>query len=281
MKYKVAVAGLGLMGASLALALKGFKEAEIVGMDSSPVVCQKALERGIVDRCHTDIQQAAAGADLILFCVYAHHIPALLESCRPALKAGAVLGDICGVKHGLYEKILPMVPETVEYIGLHPMAGRERDGIDNAVADLYSGTGFLICPVKARQQKAVGLVEAMARHIGCARIEVVDYKTHDEIIAYTSDLMHISATALCMRYHPEMNLTFTAGAFRDCTRIADINAAAWSELLLDNRENVLHCLNGFIEDLSAVQQAIEADDSDKLHDLLALGGNNKREMLKK
>lgn len=281
MAFTISIIGLGLMGASLAGALKGFRSAHLLGADSDAATREAAVQQGLVAACFPDAATAAKQADLLIFCVYAHQVPALLQSCLPHLKPGVLISDICGVKTPLYDAILPLLPAGIPYTGVHPMAGRERDGIQNADSALYKGSGFLICPTPASTPESIALLQEMAQHLGCARIEVVPYPKHDEIIAYTSDLMHISAAGLCLHYHPDMSLTFAAGAFRDCTRIADINATAWAELLLDNRPNVLTQLDGYLEALHSMRRAIEENDTPALQSLLARAGDNKREMLRR
>lgn len=281
MDFTICVVGMGLMGASTAQALKGFRNARIVGVDIDETVCETARINRMADECTTDITEGVAGADLIIFCVYARHIPGLLKQCADAIKKGCVITDICGVKHKLYEHILPMVPAHAAYIGVHPMAGRERDGILNADATLFKGTGFILCPTPKTTPHALQLLEELAVYIGCARIVQANYQLHDELIAYSSDLMHISAAALCHTFPDNLNLAFTAGAFRDSTRVADINAAAWTELLLDNRENVLHQLDHYLLTLGAMRAAIHSNNAETLEQILQQCGDNKREMLKR
>lgn len=281
MGFQITVVGLGLMGASMAQALRGFQNARIAGMDADEPVRRTALAQDMVDCCYAEITEAVKDADLILFCVYARHIPELLRQCLPVVKQGALLSDICGVKTPLYQEILPMIPKGAGYIGIHPMAGRERDGIEHADAGLYAGSSLLICPTNATRPEHITLMKELAGYLSCARAEVVAYQKHDEIIAYTSDLMHIAAAGLCVRYHPDMSLAFAAGAFRDCTRIADINETAWTELLLENRENVSHSLEQYIKSLNEMNHAICANDSRTLQSLLKQAGDHKREMLKR
>lgn len=281
MEFKICVVGLGLMGASLAQGLRGFKGARVVGVEQQPAARQKALEAGMVSAVFPDIAEGAAGADLIIFCVYARHLPPLLRAALPALKPGCLLADICGVKGPLYREILPLVPEGMRYVGIHPMAGRERDGIENADPALYQNTSLLICPTPKSAPEDIRLMEALARHLGCARTRTVQPEAHDALIAYTSDLMHVSAAGLCLRYPPKLDLAFTAGAFRDCTRVADINAEAWAGLLMENRQNTLGALEGYIADLQRLAGALRAGDDETLRRLLLQAGNNKREMLKR
>lgn len=278
---RICIVGLGLMGGSLAMAAKGFRGAEIVGVDASEAVCAAALGAGAVARATTDIRRGVEDADLVLLCVYAHHIPGLLRECADALRPGVVLSDICGVKTALYDEILPLVPEHVSYVGLHPMAGKERDGFENADIELYLGSGFLLCPTERSTPESVDMLRGLATHVGAARIQVVDYMRHDAIIAYTSDLMHISAAALCLDFPEDMTPAFTAGAFRDCTRVANINATAWTELLMTNRDYVLAELDGHIENLGKIRDALAGEDEDDLRALLQAAGDNKRRMLKR
>jgi prephenate dehydrogenase len=279
MGFRVCVVGLGLMGGSLAMALRGFREAEIVGADTDPAARRKALEAGAVQAAYGGAADAAAGAELVVFCVYAHHIPGLLKACGPVLAPGAVLSDICGVKTPLYRELEPLIPEGADYVGVHPMAGRERDGFDNADGALYQNTGFLITPLPRTQPSSVALMEELAAHIGAARVAVSSPAAHDAIIAYTSDLMHIAAAGLCADFHPDMTLAHTAGAFRDCTRIADINAAAWTELLLSNAGNTLRELDRYMNSLTQIRRALAERDEAALYALLGRAGRHKREML--
>ena len=281
MGFQICVVGLGLMGASMARALRGFRGASIVGADVRGDVCALAEQDGTVERAYTDAGEAIEGSDLVIFCVYAHHIPPIARQNGGAFKPGAVLCDICGVKSGLYAELLPLLPKNTDYVGLHPMAGKERDGFENADPAIYKNSGFIISPLPSTKPETTVLARELAVHVGAARIAEVPPEKHDEIIAYTSDLMHIAAAALCVNFHPEMTLAFTAGAFRDCTRIADINAGAWTELLLSNRKHTADCLDKYIESLEKIRLALGRNDAAGLHALLERAGENKREMLKR
>ena len=278
MNYTVGIVGLGLMGASMAMALQGFKDARILGADIDENICRRAKEDGVVNEAYTDPGRVFEQSDLLIFCVYAHHIPGLLETHAKHLKPGGVISDICGVKGPLYEKIMPLIPEGVTYVGTHPMAGKERDGYENAEAGLYRNSGFIIVPTARSTPEGAALLRELAEHIGAARIAVAGPEEHDALIAYTSDLMHIAAAGLCARPHPGFHPAFTAGAFRDCTRVADINAGAWTELLMDNRGNTAEALGRYIEDLQAMRATLVNGDWAALQALLQTAGENKRRM---
>lgn len=276
----IAVIGLGLMGASLAGALKGFREARIVGSDRRPEVCRQAVEAGLLEEAYPDPGQAIEDADLVIFCLYGRDIPEILRANLSRLKPGVILSDICGVKSRLYPVLLKILPPSVEYIGLHPMAGKERDGFENADPAIYRDSGFIICPVQSTSPSAVELMKEMAGHIGAAHIAVVSPERQDEIIAYTSGLTHIAAAGLCLNFHPQMNAAFVAGAFRDCTRVADINDGAWTELLMDNRAATLDWLNKYLTGLERFRQALSDSDEEGLRGLLRTAGDNKRTRLR-
>jgi prephenate dehydrogenase len=202
-----------------------------------------------------------------------------------------VVTDICGVKSGLYKKLAAILPddandannagqaEYIDYVGIHPMAGKERDGFENADPEIFKGSGMIICPLPSTRPESVELMKELAGPVGATRLCVSPPEKHDEIIAYTSDLMHISAAGLCMDYPEEMTLAFAAGAFRDSTRVADINAEAWTELLLDNHINTIKCLDRYMESLQRLRRCLAEEDAAKLFRLLSLAGDNKREML--
>jgi len=277
-RFHIGVVGLGLMGASLALALRGFRSARLSGADLNEKTCQRAMEDGVVDEAAPDVGSVMARADLLIFCVYAHHIPQLLNDSAKRLKKGCVVSDICGVKTNLYAQIMPMLPEHIDYVGVHPMAGKECDGYENAEAALYRGTGFLITPTIKSTEASIDLMKELANYIGAARVQVVPPEEHDEIIAYTSDLMHIAAAGLCVRPHPGTHPAFTAGAFRDSTRVADINAGAWTELLMDNRGNTVAALDQYLRDLSEIRGALNQGDREALRKILLRAGENKRRL---
>jgi prephenate dehydrogenase len=158
------------------------------------------------------------------------------------------------------------------------MAGKERDGYENAEAGLYQNSGFVIIPTDKSTPESITLLRELAEYIGAARIAVAEPEEHDALIAYTSDLMHSAAAGLCLHPHPAFDSAFTAGAFRDCTRVADINAGAWTELLMDNRENTARALGRYIEDLRTIQSALNSENKQALYDLLQAAGENKRKM---
>ncbi|MCL2837870.1 MAG: prephenate dehydrogenase [Oscillospiraceae bacterium] len=273
--FKITIVGLGLIGGSLAMALPGFKNVEIVGVDNNPDVIEKARKLGITT---ADAATALSDADLVVICIYPDNIVPFLRDNTQHLKIGALITEVCGVKEKLAAEIREILPETVDYIGIHPMAGKEVEGIDVAESTLFNDTGFIITPVETSNPDNIKFLEDLASYIGATRIATTTPRKHDEIIAYTSDLMHVASAALCLDYQPDMSRAYTAGAFRDCTRVAMINPELWTELLLANKEHTLTEIDRFLESIKSLRTAIERKDAQILRQLLQTVRKNKKGM---
>lgn len=277
--YRITVIGLGLIGGSMAMALRGFKNALITGVDIDPEALRKALARGAIDTACEGIAEGVADADLVILCVSPNNIIKIVQENIGECKEGSIVTDVCGTKKLLYAEIEAFIPKHVEYIGIHPMAGNEIGGFDNASPELFKGTGFIIVPINRTQDRSLLLMEEVANHIGAINIARNSPELHDDIIAYTSDLMHISATALCIDYHPQMTKAYTAGAFRDCTRIANIDPQLWTDLLMHNREKIILHLDVYIENLLKMKKSMQQHDEEELYSLLEQAKICKKEML--
>lgn len=279
--FRIAVIGLGIIGGSMAYALKGFRGGVLIGYDRNEKALSAALKAGAISSASSDAGAAIENADLVIIATYPDSIAKIIKENWHRFKKGAVITDVCGVKTELTKKILSVIPEGVDYVGSHPMAGKEVDGFENAEAGLFNGCGFIITPTGNSKQKSIDLVYDMAKYIGAKRIAYAEPKTHDEVIAYTSDLMHVVSSALCLDYHTDMNLAYTAGAFRDCTRVALINPELWTELFLLNKDNTVAEIDRFMKSVSKIKKAIEEENTEELEALLSKVRKNKIDILKK
>ena len=279
--FKIAIIGLGLIGGSMAYRLCGFNGGKVIGYDTNSAICKSAAECGAVADIAQDVGGAIDGADLVIIATYPDSVAKIVEQISDKFKKGAVITDICGVKSRISKEICAAVPDGVFYVGSHPMAGKEVEGFDNAEPTLFDGCGFIIVPTEKSDDKSIELVSSMARHLGAARLAVNTPEEHDSIIAYTSDLMHISASALCLDFNENMNLAYTAGAFRDCTRIAMINPKLWTELFLENAEHIVTEIDRFSASLNKFRDAIANGRADRLFDILSTVRANKTDILKR
>lgn len=279
--FKIAIIGLGLIGGSMAYRLCGFNGGKVIGYDTNAAICKSAAERGAVADIAQNVGSAIDGADLVIIATYPDSVAKIVKQNSDKFKKGAVITDICGVKSRISKEICAAVPDGVFYVGSHPMAGKEVEGFDNAEPTLFDGCGFIIVPTEKSDDKSIELVSSMARHLGAARLAVNTPEEHDSIIAYTSDLMHISASALCLDFNENMNLAYTAGAFRDCTRIAMINPKLWTELFLENAEHIVTEIDRFSASLNKFRDAIANGRADRLFDILSTVRANKTDILKR
>jgi len=216
-------------------------------------------------------------ADMTVFCIPPQGVLEGFREYAGCFRSGSVVTEICGVK-GRVCKAAEALPAGVQYAGIHPMAGKEHSGIGNADGALFQGTGFLITPIASTEDKTVTLLEEMARYIGAARVVVSPAAQHDEIIAYSSDLMHAAAFGLCMERPDGFTMAHTAGAFRDCTRVAQSDPTLWAELFIENAQALLPQLDGLAGNLAAMGDAIRQGDKGGLEALLRAANRNKKEM---
>lgn len=271
----VAVVGLGLMGGSFAKALSA-KGIRVVGINRTRAAEEAALADGAI---------AAAGAahlseaHLVIFCTPEGATEALVRAWRSVFRPGAVLTDIAGVKRQGAARIEALLREDVDFVSAHPMAGREGAGYGQSSQLIFQGANYLLIPSARNQPRSLALVRALARVLGAAHIEEVTAEAHDAILAYTSGLPHAAAAAVMASpsFTGEVQ-HFIAGGFRDVTRIADMNGALWTELFLENRENMLRELDRFMAALGELRAALAGEDRRALRAFLDRAGQRKRSL---
>ena len=277
-KKRIAVIGLGLMGGSLAYAVQGFEGCEVIGYDRNKSTMAQALAQGAIDCQAQSLCEAVREADIILYCSSPRTIIENMYQSFPFLQKGSIVSEICGVKKDIMQFVSQALPEGVHYIGIHPMTGKEVGGFENADAALYHHSNMIIVVPPKYDHGAMTRIRTLCTHIGVKHIVVNSQQEHDSIIAYTSDLMHIAAVGLCVEYPKEMRMVHTAGSFRDCTRIAKIDADLWTDLLRRNAEYILPHLRKYIGVLQSFEGALYNEDGQALHALLETGNQNKRDI---
>lgn len=240
-RFTIAIVGLGLMGASLAMALKGFKNARILGLNRSDGPLKRALSEGVIEEgaSWTEDENAArevlAQTDLLVICLYADAAMEFLRRFGKSCKPGSVVTDVTGVKEAVISLAEDCLPANVEFVGAHPMAGRECSGYESAIADLFQGCNYVITPTEKNGPEAVALIEEMARYAGAGRITYAEASVHDEMVAYTSQMAHVLASAIVQNSRLMDSLGFEGNSFGDLTRVArGIDGEMWSELFVLN-----------------------------------------------
>ena len=274
---KILVVGLGLIGGSLAMALRGFEDFEIVGTDRSPAVREQAAEKGAGDRIALDPGPELPGADVVVLCQDPAGITGFLKEHKDRFKPGALVTDVCGVKTAVMEAAA-CLPDGVDFIGCHPMAGKEVSGIDNAEGTLFRNTHFIVTPGPAATAEHLELLRRMADHCRFGDVIITTPERHDEMIAYTSQLMHVIAVSVCADEGLFSCKGFEGGSFRDCTRVAALDPAMWTQLFTLNAPALCQVVGALEERLRQYRQAIETGDREALSAMLACASGRKKQI---
>ena len=261
--------GLGLIGGSLAMGLSGFEDAQIFGVDRDADTRAQAMARATVCAAYEDAAQAPLEeADVVFVCLHPEACVDFLRAHGARLKPGAVLTDVCGVKKPIVEAAEAYLPPEAAYIGGHPMAGRECGGFPNANGALFQGAHYILVPTGRTTAQAEALLRRMIAYIGCRDVIVTDAQTHDRRIAYTSQMMHVLAVAICDQAQLMPSKGFEGGSFRAATRVAALDARLWTELFWANREALADQTEELIEKLSAYAALLRGDDRQALFERL-------------
>jgi cyclohexadieny/prephenate dehydrogenase len=236
-------------------------------------VAERVRALGIADRTSTDLA-AAAGADLVILCVPVGANAAVAAALRPHLQAGAVVSDVGSVKGAVVKAVAPHLPPGVHFIPAHPVAGTEHSGPDAGFASLFENRWCILTPPEGTDPDATARLRALWEAFG-SRVEEMTPEHHDLVLAVTSHIPHLiaynivgTADDLAQVTQSEV-IKFSAGGFRDFTRIAASDPTMWRDVFLHNREAVLEVLGRFQEDLFYLQRAIRWGEGDKLFDLFS------------
>lgn len=277
MSKTIAVIGLGLIGGSMALALKCFEDFEIVGVDVSEPTLRFAAEHSVGDRVTAEAGEVIPQADVTILCLHPRGITRFLEEYKNQFKPGSLVTDVCGIKTAIMEAAEVLPPE-VDFIGCHPMAGTEFSGIEHSFPELFQRCHFILTPRAESAPAHVALMERIADYIGAADVVQTTPERHDQIIAYTSQLMHIIALSVCDDAELFQCKGFEGGSFRDCTRVAALDVPLWKELMTLNADALTQVIIRLEENIHAYRVALEHHDVERVTAKLEYSSNRKRRM---
>ena len=268
---RLAIVGLGLIGSSIARAARRYGLAEtIVAIDGDADVRARVRDLGLADHVTGDPAEGAKGSDLVVLCVPVGAIGTVAAQMAPHLKPGAIVSDVGSVKATVVAAIQPHLPDGVFLVPGHPVAGTEYSGPDAGFATLFSGKWCILTPPEGTDAGAVERVRALWQGMG-AIVETMSAEHHDLVLAITSHVPHLIAynivgTAADLEAVTRSEvIKFSAGGFRDFTRIASSDPTMWRDIFLNNREAVLEMLGRFNEDLAALAKAVRWGDGEALH----------------
>jgi cyclohexadieny/prephenate dehydrogenase len=267
---RLALIGVGLIGSSIARAARAQGTVrEIVATARSPATRRRVAELGLADQVVESNGAAAAGADLVIACVPVGVCGEVAKQIAPHLKAGAIVSDVGSVKAAIVRDMAPHLPAGVHFVPAHPVAGTEHSGPDAGFAELFVGRWCILTPPKGADTAAVDKLAAFWRMLG-ANVEMMAPEHHDLVLAITSHLPHLIAYTIVGTADELAEVTrsevlkFSAGGFRDFTRIAASDPTMWRDVFLANKDAVLEMLGTFNEDLAQLTRAIRRGDGEAL-----------------
>ena len=276
----IAIVGLGMIGGSYAMALRKLKPSQIFGIDMDEIVLEQAVKNGIIDRGYKDGEGILKEADLVIIALYPRESVDFLKSNVRNFKKNAIITDTCGIKTGILEEVDSFLPKDIDFIGGHPMAGKETKGFQAASQDIFKDANYIITPVEGNKKENIELIKKMAIAIGCKNVVSIDPEEHDRIISFTSQLPHVIAVSLMNSSASEENIgMFAGGSFKDATRVAAINPILWSQLFTLNSENLIDEIERFEENIKKIKKAIMSEDKNTLDDIFNSASLNRRKMM--
>lgn len=267
---RILIVGLGLIGGSYA---EGLRKAgyEVGAVTRSQKTLDYALKKGIIDSGSIEVTEGYVSRfDILVFALYPHVFLSWIERYQGFIKPGALLTDVTGVKRAVVYKVQEMLRPDLEFVGAHPMAGREVYGVENADCNIFRGANYIVTPTEANTEQAVRTCEELGRTLGFGCISRLTPEMHDEMIGFLSQLTHCIAVALMNSKESEHLAEFTGDSFRDLTRIARINEGMWSELFLLNRDELLSQMDLFAEKFGELRQAVAEGDIPKLQEMMRI-----------
>lgn len=273
---KILIVGLGLIGGSYAEALTdaGY---EVGALDLNERSIDYALEHGMIAHGRSSVDaDYVLEFDVLVFALYPHTFVEWIENYQSYIKSGAVITDVTGVKCSIVYKIQEVLRDDVEYIGAHPMAGREVYGVENAKKEIFLGANYIVTPTSGNTEEAIVLAEELGSVIGFGSISRLSPEEHDEMIGFLSQLTHCIAVSLMTCKESESLVRYTGDSFRDLTRIAKINENMWTELFFANRETLLREMDLFAEKFLALRDSIASEDAEAVRETMRLSTTRRK-----
>ncbi len=264
----ITVAGLGLIGGSFCKAIKAETDHTVLGYDINDKVLTDAVADGTIDGKCEDFSLS----DLTIVCLYPDATKKFIIDNADKFKKGSTVIDSCGIKTVIVNSVDEILKANgVNFVGAHPMAGREFSGYAYSLPTLYKGASFIMTPTVNASDESVAMLEKLAEQIGFGKIVKTTPENHDSIIAYTSQLAHIVSSAYIKSPTLKNESGFSAGSFKDLTRVAKLNEDMWTDLFLQNSSPLLYEIDTIIEKLTEYRNAIADNDSETLKGLLRDG----------
>lgn len=267
---KILIVGLGLIGGSYAQGLKRIGY-EVGALARRQETIDYALEHKLIDHGSIEIDKDYVSSfDIIIFALYPKVFIQWIEKYQDYFKAGAIISDVTGVKRNLVSKIQSILREDLEFVPAHPMAGREVYGVENSDSRIFHGSNFIITPSDKNSQEAINTIKDLALLLGFKNISVISPEVHDEMIGFLSQLTHCIAVSLMTCKDSDKLVEYTGDSFRDLTRIARINENMWTELFIENKDELLSQMELFSKKFEELKTALKDEDIETMKKIMIL-----------
>ena len=283
---KVCIIGCGLIGSSIARAIKKNKLAsKVVSSNRSNNTNKKIVKLNIVDEASSDTKKIVKESDLIIIATPLSSYKNVVLKIKNSLKNGAILTDVGSVKKKAIDLIEKNIPKNVSWISSHPIAGTEESGPESGFSELFENKWCILTPSKKTNDKDIKLLETFWKKIG-SKVDIMDAKQHDYILSITSHMPHLIAynivnTTLKAQDKKESDIVkYSAGGLRDFTRIAASNPIMWRDVFIQNKKNTSIMIDNFITNLEDLKKAIESEDGKKLEEIFTKTKKIRKEIIK-
>lgn len=272
----ILICGLGLIGASLAKTLKKNTSHKVLGWNRTKSVTEKAIRDCVIDESG-ELDVLINKADITIINFYPEAIVPFILQHKNSFKKDSIVTDSCGIKTKICRE-LEQYDLPFYFIGAHPMAGREVGGYDNSLDNLFDNASFICTPYDSTPRNKSDALVGLAEEMGFARTVVTTPEHHDEMIAFTSQIAHVLACSYVLSPLAPMHSGYSAGSYRDVSRVARINADMWTELFIDNKEPLVREIDDLVSNLMQFKYNIVNEDADALRELMKKGNRIKEEI---
>lgn len=282
LNINITIIGLGLIGGSYAMAFKEINSGHVWGVDTNENTLKKAIDMKIIDEgyCSSLAHIPIEKSDIVIIAVYPKAAALIVQKNVKNFKKGSIITDVLGIKGNNINVIQEILDGyDVEFIGGHPMAGKETCGVENASKDIFKEANYILTPTQKNKKTTIDYMESLVKAIGFKNISIVTPERHDEIIAITSQLPHIIALSLINSKGVDKGIkNFVGGSFKDESRVASINPELWGELFLSNKENLLKAIDEFQASMISIKKALDNEDSEELKAIMKAAASKKGEL---
>lgn len=264
-EFNITIIGLGLLGGSYAKSLKKLNPKNIWAVDIDEKALRDGEESGVINKGYLDPKEPLMNSDMVIICIYPKLVKKFIKDNKSHFKTHTIITDATGIKNGLVDEINSILPHDVDFVFGHPMAGREKKGLEYSSAEVFQGANYILTPNSRNAETSLLIVELIVRGMGFKSVVRVNPQKHDEIISFTSQLPHAIAVALINSDNLNVNTgKYIGDSYRELTRIANINAELWSELFMGNKDNLISKIEVFEDKMKLIKQAIIDDDKEAL-----------------